>query len=277
MVPYPANRSLTRKSARDTEASEYGAGERSLRGKVAMPGASNGRQNEARDGAVVRLDHVAKTYRIGAVAVRAVRGVSLSIAPRRFTMLIGPSGSGKTTLLNLIGCIDAPTTGTVTIAGQNVAKLSDNALSDFRARRVGFIFQNFSLIPVLTAYENVEYPLLLTGVSAQKRRQATLEMLEAVGLKDQRGQRPNELSGGQKQRVAIARALVKRPDIVLADEPTANLDSETGASVIALMRRMQTESHTTFIFASHDPHLISHADDTFTIRDGEIVASGAAA
>ncbi|HTW36624.1 MAG TPA: ABC transporter ATP-binding protein [Rhizomicrobium sp.] len=241
-----------------------------------MPGASTGRQGGPRDEPVVRLDRVTKTYRIGAIDVRAVRGISLAIAPQRFTMLIGPSGSGKTTLLNLIGCIDAPTTGTVRIAGQDVAELSDNALSDFRARHVGFIFQSFSLIPVLTAYENVEYPLLLTGVPAQKRRAITLEMLEAVGLKDQRRQKPNELSGGQKQRVAIARALVKRPDIVLADEPTANLDSETGASVVALMRRMQTESHTTFIFASHDPHLISHADDTFTIRDGGIVAGEAA-
>ena len=236
---------------------------------MAKPSAD--RQDGVRDGPVVVLDQVTKTYRIGAVEVRAVRGVSLAIAPQRFTMLIGPSGSGKTTLLNLIGCIDAPTTGTVRIAGQNVAELSDNALSDFRARRVGFIFQGFSLIPVLTAYENIEYPLLLMGVPLQKRREATLEMLEAVGLKDQHRQRPNELSGGQKQRLAIARALVKRPDIVLADEPTANLDSETGASVVQLMRRMQTESRTTFIFASHDSHLISHADDMFTIRDGGIV------
>jgi putative ABC transport system ATP-binding protein len=239
--------------------------------------ASKSRQDGALDEPVVKLDRVTKTYRIGAVEVRAVRGVSLAIAPQRFTMLIGPSGSGKTTLLNLIGCIDAPTSGMVRIAGQDVAKLSDTALSDFRARHVGFIFQSFSLIPVLTAYENVEYPLLLTGVSAPKRREATLEMLEAVGLKDQRRQRPNELSGGQKQRVAIARALVKRPDIVLADEPTANLDSETGASVIALMRRMQAESRTTFIFASHDSQLISHADDTFTIRDGGIVGQEHAA
>jgi putative ABC transport system ATP-binding protein len=240
-----------------------------------MSRANAGRESGARDAPVVKLGSVTKTYRIGAVEVRAVRGVSLAIAPQRFTMLIGPSGSGKTTLLNLIGCIDIPTSGTVEVAGQNVTKLSDNALSDFRARRVGFIFQSFSLIPVLTAYENVEYPLLLTGASARERRKATLEMLEAVGLKDQSGQKPNELSGGQKQRVAIARALVKRPDIVLADEPTANLDSETGASIIALMRRMQTESNTTFVFASHDPHLISHADDTFTIRDGAIVSQDA--
>jgi putative ABC transport system ATP-binding protein len=239
-----------------------------------MPPSSAAPGNDTRP--VVRLSQVTKSYQIGAERIRAVRGVSLSIAAQRFTMLIGPSGSGKTTLLHLIGCIDAPTSGTVEIAGQDVAKLSDNALSDFRARRVGFIFQGFSLIPVLTAYENVEYPLLLTNVPAGERRKATLEMLEAVGLQNQRRQRPNELSGGQKQRVAIARALVKRPDIVLADEPTANLDSETGASIIALMRRMQTESRTTFIFASHDAQLISHADDTFAIRDGALLPQGTA-
>jgi putative ABC transport system ATP-binding protein len=239
-----------------------------------MPEAPAARQAEP--SSVVRMERVTKTYQIGSVVVPAVRGISLAIAPQRFTMLIGPSGSGKTTLLNLIGCIDAPSSGKIEIAGQDVARLSDNALSDFRARHVGFIFQGFSLIPVLTAYENVEYPLLLTGMPAGRRREAALEMLEAVGLKEQRRQRPNELSGGQKQRVAIARALVKRPDIVLADEPTANLDSETGASVIALMRRMQEESRTTFIFASHDAQLISHADDTFIIRDGRLVEEGAA-
>jgi putative ABC transport system ATP-binding protein len=240
-----------------------------------MPSAA-ARAPEPQDEAVVRLTAVTKTYKIGSVDVRAVRGISLAIAPQRFTMLIGPSGSGKTTLLNLIGCIDTASTGAVEIAGQNVARLSDNALSDFRARHVGFIFQGFSLIPVLTAYENVEYPLLLTGVPAPQRRKATLDMLDAVGLGAQRNQRPNELSGGQKQRVAVARALVKRPDIVLADEPTANLDSETGASVIHLMRLMQTESRTTFIFASHDAQLISHADETCTIRDGAIVSQGTA-
>jgi putative ABC transport system ATP-binding protein len=186
-------------------------------------------------------------------------------------MIVGPSGSGKTTLLNLIGCIDSPSSGTVEISGQNVGGLSDNAISDFRARKVGFIFQSFSLIPVLTAYENVEYPLLLVGTPPRKRRETTLALLEAVGLTGQRKQRPNELSGGQKQRVAIARALVKEPEIVLADEPTANLDSETGATIIELMRRMQAEVKTTFIFSTHDPHLMSHADETFTIRDGLLV------
>ena len=223
---------------------------------------------------VVQLSNVTKTYKVGQVEVRAVRGVSLAVPAERFTMIVGPSGSGKTTLLNLIGCIDVPSGGKVEIAGEDIARLKDNALSDFRAEKVGFIFQSFSLVPVLTAYENVEYPLLLTGVSAGERKRTTLAMLDAVGLTQQRRQRPNELSGGQKQRVAIARALVKRPAIVLADEPTANLDSGTGAQIVDLMRRMQKESHTTFIFASHDEHLISHADAIFTIRDGQL-AEGA--
>jgi putative ABC transport system ATP-binding protein len=226
--------------------------------------------------AVVRLSNVAKTYRSGAIEVRAVRGVSLAVPAQRFTMLVAPSGAGKTTLLNLIGCIDKPTTGKIEIAGQDVSRLRDNALSDFRARRIGFIFQSFSLIPVLSAYENIEYPLLLTGMPAPARRRATLAMLEAVGLSDQRRQRPNELSGGQKQRVAIARALVKQPQIVLADEPTANLDSQTGAGIITLMRKMQAESHTTFIFATHDTHLMSHADKIVSLRDRELVVEGTA-
>jgi putative ABC transport system ATP-binding protein len=174
-------------------------------------------------------------------------------------------------LLNLIGCIDTPSGGDIEICGERVAKFSDDAVSAFRARNIGFIFQNFSLVPVLSAYENVEYPLLLVGMPQAERRKRTLDMLEAVGLGRQASQRPNQLSGGQKQRVAIARALVKGPQLVLADEPTANLDSATGASIIELMRRIQTESHTTFIFATHDPQLISHADETFVIRDGELL------
>ena len=220
---------------------------------------------------VVRLSGVVKTYHVGDVDVPAVKGISLQIPRQRFSMIVGPSGSGKTTLLNLIGCIDKPTEGTVVIGEQDVGTLSDNAVSNLRAQRVGFIFQNFSLIPVLSAYENIEYPLLLLNVPAAKRRDRAMRMLEAVGLIDQRRQRPNQLSGGQKQRVAIGRALVKEPDFVLADEPTANLDSETGASIISLMRRMQEEYQTTFVFSTHDPHLMSHADETFTIRDGLLV------
>jgi putative ABC transport system ATP-binding protein len=226
---------------------------------------------QANGGPIVRLDRVVKTYRVGDIEVEALKGISLAIPSHRFTMVIGPSGSGKTTLLNLIGCIDAPTGGTVEVAGQAIAALGDNALSDFRARNIGFIFQGFSLVPVLSAYENVEYPLLLVGMEAAERRRRTLAMLEAVGLAPQARQRPNELSGGQKQRVAIARALVKEPQIVLADEPTANLDTATGAAIIELMHRVQRESRTTFIFSTHDPQLMSHSEATFVIRDGLLV------
>jgi putative ABC transport system ATP-binding protein len=221
--------------------------------------------------AVVRLEEVARTYRSGTLEVPALRGISLEIPANRFSVVIGASGSGKTTLLNLIGCIDSPTSGTLEVCGTDIAALSDDGISDFRARNIGFIFQTFSLVPVLSAYENVEYPLLLVGTPPAERRRRTLAMLEAVGLAGQARQRPNELSGGQRQRVAIARALVKEPQVVLADEPTANLDSATGASIIELMRRVQVESRTTFIFASHDPQLMSHADETFVIRDGKLV------
>ncbi len=221
--------------------------------------------------AVVRLNQVAKTYRSGAVDVTALKGVSLEIPYHRFSVVIGASGSGKTTLLNLIGCIDSPSAGTVEVCGQKVGELGDEAVSDFRARNIGFIFQTFSLVPVLSAYENVEYPLLLVDMPAAERRERTLAMLEAVGLTAHAGRRPNELSGGQRQRVAIARALVKGPQVVLADEPTANLDSATGASIIELMRRVQEQSRTTFIFATHDPQLMSHADEIYSIRDGELL------
>ncbi len=219
----------------------------------------------------VAFRDVVKTYDDDGLQVTAVKGVTFAIRRRRFAMIVGPSGSGKTTLLNLIGCIDTPTSGRIDICGQDVAKLSDNAITDFRSRNIGFIFQNFNLYPVLSAYENVEYPLLLLGIGARERRERTLAMLEAVGLADQRRHRPNQLSGGQKQRVAIARALVKHPELVLADEPTANLDSQTGASIIDLMRRVQRDNETTFIFSTHDPQLISHAEDTYVIRDGQLV------
>src|SRR6266536_2203149 len=202
------------------------------------------------DGPVVRLPNVVKTYKEGDVEVSAIKGITFEIPRRRFSMIVGPSGSGKTTLLNLIGCIDKPTQGTIFVGRQDVGTLNDNAISDLRAQRVGFIFQNFSLIPVLSAWENIEYPLMLLGVPAAERRERSTRMLEAVGLSDQRNRRPNQLSGGQKQRVAIARALVKGPDFVLADEPTANLDSQTGASIVDLMRRMQEEYSTTFVFST---------------------------
>lgn len=225
----------------------------------------------AANGPVVRFERVVKVYDDDGLKVTALNDISLEIPRERFAMIVGPSGSGKTTLLNLIGCIDAPTTGHIEVCGRDVAALSDNAISDFRAHNIAFIFQNFNLVPVLSAYENVEYPLLLLGMSAVDRRARTMAMLEAVGLAEQRKHRPNQLSGGQKQRVAVARALVKRPELVLADEPTANLDSHTGATIIDLMRRMQAESNTTFIFSTHDPQLISHAEETFVIRDGRLI------
>jgi putative ABC transport system ATP-binding protein len=220
---------------------------------------------------VVRLGHVARTYRAGAISVPAVRDISLEIRPRVFSVIVGPSGSGKTTLLNMIGCIDVPDRGEVVIGGEDVLRLSDNALADFRARTIGYVFQSFNLIPVLSAFENVEYPLLLLKIPPRERRRRTLAMLEAVGLEAQGAQRPNELSGGQKQRVAIARALVKEPALVLADEPTANLDSATGSAIIGLMRGMQETFHTSFIFSTHDPRLMAEADQTFSIRDGMLV------
>jgi len=223
------------------------------------------------EGAVVRLRDVAKSYRTGEVEVPALRGITFDIPYRRFSMVVGASGSGKSTLLNLIGCIDAPTRGTVEVCGERVGTLNDNALANFRAKNIGFIFQTFSLMPVLSAYENVEYPLVLVGVPEAERRRRTNELLEAVGISAHATRRPNELSGGQRQRVAIARALVKAPQVVLADEPTANLDSETGASIVELMRRVQAESRTTFVFATHDPHLMSQADETFVIRDGTLI------
>ncbi|WP_437588903.1 ABC transporter ATP-binding protein [Sorangium sp. So ce1000] len=221
-------------------------------------------------GPVVSFKEVRKVYNDDGLEVTAIKSVTFDIPSRRFAMIVGPSGSGKTTLLNLIGCIDAPTAGQLEVCGQNVGLLRDNAMTDFRSRNIAFVFQSFNLLPVLTAYENVEYPLLLLGIPAPERRKQTMAMLESVGLVDQRDHRPNQLSGGQKQRVAIARALVKKPALILADEPTANLDSRTGAEIIALMHKVQEEHSASFIFSTHDPQLMSHADEIFVIRDGEL-------
>jgi putative ABC transport system ATP-binding protein len=221
---------------------------------------------------VVRLCDVGRTYVAGTVTVPALSDVSLEVAAHRFSMVVGPSGSGKSTLLNLIGCLDRPDRGSIEVCGRDTASLTDNALSDFRARHIGFVFQTFNLIPVLSAYENVEYPLLMLNLPRAERRERVLAMLDAVGLSDRRAQRPNQLSGGQCQRVAIARALVKGPQLVLADEPTANLDSHTGASIIELMHTIQARSRTSFVFCTHDPQLMAHADETFTIRDGALTS-----
>jgi putative ABC transport system ATP-binding protein len=218
------------------------------------------------------LTHVKKTYRLDKVEVPALSDINLRIRSNRFTVLSGMSGSGKTTLLNLIGCIDRPDEGEIMVAGQSVARMSDDALADFRLRHIGFIFQSFNLLPVLTAYENVEYPLLLTRLAATARRKRVQELLEAVGLTQHALHWPGQLSGGQRQRVAIARALATAPQLVLADEPTANLDSHTGAGIIALMRTIQREYATTFVFSSHDPKVLLEADDAVLLKDGCIVS-----
>jgi putative ABC transport system ATP-binding protein len=221
---------------------------------------------------LVELRDVGRTYRLDAVDVPALSGVDLEIHSNRFTVISGPSGSGKTTLLNLIGCIDRADHGSVTVAGQAVNSLNDNALSDFRARHLGFVFQSFNLLPVLTAYENIEYPLLLARAPKERRRERVETLLEAVGLADFARHRPGQLSGGQRQRVAIARALAIEPQLVLADEPTANLDSHTGAAIIQLMRDMQRNQQVTFVFSSHDPKVLAEADDAVHIQDGRITA-----
>jgi len=221
----------------------------------------------------VVLKKVVKTYHLDAVDVPALIDIDLEIRANCFTVISGPSGSGKTTLLNLIGCIDRANSGEVIVAGQAVSSMSDNALSDFRANHLGYIFQNFNLLPVLTTYENVEYPLILTKVPAAKRRERVMALLDAVGLADRIQNRPGQLSGGQRQRVAIARALATEPKLVLADEPTANLDSQTGAAIITLMRKMQRDHQVSFVFSSHDPQVQAEADDTIFIRDGRITGT----
>lgn len=218
----------------------------------------------------VILKQVGRTYHLESVPVTALADINLEIRPNCFTVISGASGSGKTTLLNMIGCIDRPDSGEIILAGRSVATMSANELSDFRVRHLGFIFQNFNLLSVLSAYENIEYPLLLAKVSASERKKRVMALLDAVGLADRAVNLPGQLSGGQRQRVAIARALATSPQLVLADEPTANLDSETGSAIIALMRKMQQEHKVSFVFSSHDPKVLAEADDAVFIRDGRI-------
>ncbi|WP_394788227.1 ABC transporter ATP-binding protein [Rhodoferax sp.] len=219
---------------------------------------------------VAVLTQIEKTYHLDSVSVPVIKGVDILVRQACFTVLLGPSGSGKTTLLNMIGCIDKPDKGEIVVSDCKVGELTDDALSDFRAKNIGFIFQNFNLLPVLSAYENIEYPLLLAGISAKKRGERVPKLLEAVGLSDRAKNLPGQLSGGQRQRVAIARALARKPKLVIADEPTANLDSQTGAAILSLMRRMVDRYQISFIFSSHDPEVIKAADDTIFLHDGVI-------
>jgi putative ABC transport system ATP-binding protein len=230
---------------------------------------------------IVAVESVSKIYKLGKTEVPALRGVSLRIDRGEFLSIAGPSGSGKTTLLNLIGCVDVPTAGRVLVDGKDTKDLSERALTDLRLHRIGFIFQTFNLVQVLSVFQNVEFPLLLQGGLSRRERDGRVRaLLEAVGLSEHLRHRPSELSGGQRQRVAVARALVTRPPLVLADEPTANLDSLTGGNIIDLMKDMNRRDGTTFVFSTHDPKVMAHATAIVRIADGQVAGreiAGAAA
>ena len=214
-----------------------------------------------------------KTYRAGDVEVPAIKSANFVIEPASFVAFVGPSGSGKSTLLNLIGCLDHPTAGKLTVLGTDIATLDRRAAADFRGKNIGFIFQDFNLVPVLTAYENIEYPLIMVQEwPAEKRRQQVMRLLRAVGMESQADKRPDQMSGGQKQRVAIARALVSNAKMVLADEPTANLDHDSAYKIIELMKQMRDEFGTTFIFSTHDPKIMAEAETTYTLEDGHVLS-----
>ncbi len=220
---------------------------------------------------LIEASGLCKTYQAGDIAVKAINEVSFNIDVGSFVSFVGPSGSGKSTLLNMIGCLDSPSCGQLLVAGTDVSSLNQKQAAIFRGENIGFVFQDFNLIPVLTVYENVEYPLIMVqNWAAAKRRKQVMELLDAVGMKDQANKLPSQLSGGQKQRVAIARALVTNAKLVLADEPTANLDSMTAHRVIDLMKSMREKFDTTFIFSTHDPKIMAEAEVTYTLVDGSI-------
>jgi putative ABC transport system ATP-binding protein len=222
----------------------------------------------------IELVNATKRYKIGEVETLALNGVSLSIEEGEFITLVGPSGSGKTTMLQMMGCLDKPDSGSVHLKGQDVTQLKANQRAELRREMIGFIFQFYALVPVLTAYENVELPLLLKGVKANERKARVNEMLEAVGLSNRAKHRPNQMSGGEQQRVAIARALGTQPLMVLADEPTANLDTANGQQVMDIMKRLNEETGTAFVFATHDPRVVAYAKRVVNIRDGQIESNG---
>ena len=222
--------------------------------------------------ALIEINKVSRIYEMGETNIQALMDINLEIKQQTFASFVGPSGSGKTTLLNLIGCLDSPNDGEVKVDGRRVNDFNRKEAALFRGTNIGFIFQNFNLLPVLTVYENVEYPLIMVqNVPQTKRREQILKYLDAVGMIDQKDKYPSQISGGQKQRVAIARALVTDPKLVLADEPTANLDHATAFKVIELMRQMQTDLKTAFIFSTHDPKIVKEAEIIFTLEDGRLV------
>jgi putative ABC transport system ATP-binding protein len=220
---------------------------------------------------LIVAENLRKDYLVGEVSVRALKGISFAIEPASFVSFVGPSGSGKTTLLNLIGCLDKLTEGRLVVADVDVSILNRKRSALFRGNTIGFIFQDFNLIPVLTVYENIEYPLLMVqSTPAQERKRRVTSLLEAIGMTEQKDKYPDQISGGQKQRVAVARALVTNPKLVLADEPTANLDHATAYRVIELMKKMRDEFKTTFIFSTHDPKIMEEAEIIYTLEDGEL-------
>jgi putative ABC transport system ATP-binding protein len=220
---------------------------------------------------LIRARNLTKTYRAGDIDVPAVRGVDFTIDAKSFVAFVGSSGSGKSTLLNMIGCLDHPTSGKLTVIDTDVSTLDRRAAANFRGQHIGFVFQDFNLIPVLTVYENIEYPLIMVqNWPDRQRRSQVMRLLEAVGMSGQENKRPDQISGGQKQRVAVARALATDAKLVLADEPTANLDHDTAYRIIELMRKMRDELGTTFVFSTHDPKIMSEAEVIFTLEDGRI-------
>ena len=230
----------------------------------------NGKKAMPANGAVIHMRQIRKVYDTGKIKVEALRGIELEVKKGEFVAVVGPSGSGKSTLLNLLGCLDTPSGGEYLLSGETVAGLDRDQLADVRNRRVGFVFQNFNLLPQLTALENVEMPLLFGGVGRRERRRRALEQLDRVGLSDRVEHKPTELSGGQMQRVAIARALVNNPSIIMADEPTGNLDSESGDEVIAVLKNLNQERGTTLIVVTHDPEIAALTDRVIKILDGRI-------
>ena len=224
--------------------------------------------------AIVQVENAVKTYRIGEVETRALDGVDLGVEKGEFMALVGPSGSGKTTLLQIIGCLDKPDSGVVRINEQDVTRLNANQRADLRRGEIGFIFQFFALVPVLTAYENVELSLLLNNVPANERKERVMGLLDAVGIADRAHHRPDQMSGGQQQRVAIARALAPRPLMVLADEPTANLDTANGQQAMEIMQNLNEQTGTAFIFATHDPRIVAFARRVVTLVDGRVTENG---
>ncbi len=220
---------------------------------------------------IIRTESLTKIYQDNGVPVTALNEVSLSIAAGEFAVIAGPSGSGKTTLLNLVGALDKPTSGKVFLEGADLSRMSRNALSELRLQKIGFVFQAYNLIPVLTALENIEFTMMLAGLGEKERKERAFSVMKELGIAELAHKRPNEMSGGQQQRVAVARAIVNNPSIVLADEPTANLDTATGADLLNLMERMNRDRQITFVFSSHDPQVIERAKRLIMLRDGRIV------